>query len=116
MVEDDNGVRDLAVELLSSIGYITVEACDGKSALGILDRTPDVHLLFTDIVLPSGMSGIEMAAQARRMRPDLKVLFTTGYIDGSVAGHGDFAGGAELIDKPYRKAVLAEKIAGVLRA
>ncbi len=115
VVEDDHGVREMVVELISSLGYETVEASDGESALGILRSTPGIDLLFTDVVLPCGMSGVEVAARARRWRPDLKVLFTTGY-NKSVAGGAGPGAGAEVIDKPYRKAALARKIAGALRA
>jgi CheY-like chemotaxis protein len=78
--EDDDDVRAYTVEVLRELGYRVLEAHDGPSALRLLERQEGrVDLLFTDVVLPSGMNGEALAQHARAVRPDLKVLFTTGY-------------------------------------
>ena len=113
-VEDDVDVRNLVVGVLTGLGYDVVQAGDGESALALLDARADIDLLFSDVVLPDGMSGPEIAKRARRRRPDLKVVFTTGYAE---AGLGDLTldgAAAGLIHKPYRKAELAREIAAAL--
>ena len=114
VVEDDVDVRDLAVGLLSRLGYRPIEAADGKSALAALGETAEVALLFADVALAGGMSGVELAREARRRRPDLKVLLTSGYSADVIAAQEGLDEGVELIGKPYRKASLARKIGAVL--
>jgi CheY-like chemotaxis protein len=114
VVEDDPDVRALAVSLLSELGYDIVEAEDGHAALARLDERPDIELLFTDVVLPGGMNGHDIAREGRLRRPGLKVLFTSGYPD---AGDGDQPVDdaiSEFVRKPYRKSELAKKLAAVL--
>ena len=114
VVEDDPDVRALVVGLLIGLGYDTVEAEDGQTALARLEEHPDIDLLFTDVVLPHGMSGQDVAREARRRRPDLKVVFTSGYPD---TGDGDRPvddDRTDFVRKPYRKYELAEKLAAVL--
>ncbi len=77
VVEDDDDVRAYSVEILRDLGYRVIEAHDGPSALRLLERQFRVDLLFTDVILPGGMTGAQVAAQARGIKPDLKVLFTT---------------------------------------
>jgi CheY-like chemotaxis protein len=84
-----------------------------SSALG---RQPRVDLLFTDVVLPAGLTGAQVAAQARELRPDLKVLFTTGYARNAIFHHGRLDKGVELITKPFTYADLAAKVRDVLDA
>ncbi len=114
VVEDDAAVREACVGLLADLGYAALAACDGKSALAVLDRTPNLALLFTDVVLPGGMSGAELAPEARRRRPRLKVLYTSGYTENAVIHQGRLDDGVELLEKPYRKAQLARKLRQVL--
>lgn len=114
VVEDDTHVRQLAVSMLHSLGYQTVEADNAGTALQVLEATPQVALLFTDVVLPGGMSGTDLAWEARRRRPDLKVLFTSGYTEHTLVHHNRLPEGAELLTKPYRRAHLANKIHAVL--
>ncbi len=116
VVEDDTAVRESVVGLLRSLGYETVAAADAETTLRRLEETPDVALLFSDLVLPRGGSGADIARRARRRRPGLKVLFTTGHSDEAVARHGRLEDGADLIQKPYRKADLARKVAAALGA
>ena len=114
VVEDDADVRRLAHSLLADLGYQVVEAGDGASALAVLDEMPEVALLFTDVVLPGGMCGTELAREARRRRHGLKVLFTSGYSKKAIVRHGRVDEGVELIEKPYRKASLARKLDSIL--
>lgn len=79
VVEDYDDLRDTAVELFASFGFTALEARDGHAALGVLEKNPQVALLFTDVVLPGGMSGIDLAHEARGRYPELKVLLTSGY-------------------------------------
>jgi CheY-like chemotaxis protein len=114
VVEDDPGVRQLAVKMLHNLGYRTVEAEDANTALRVLDSTPQVVLLFTDVVLPGGKNGMVLAQEAQRRRPDLKVLFTSGYAKKVLTQQGILEKDVELISKPYRKASLASKLRTIL--
>ena len=108
VVEDDARVREVAADTLRDAGFQVVVARDGPEALALLGRLEPVDLLFSDIVMPGGMTGIELAQAARRLRPDLPVLLATGYGGpvGSVAGPG-----FEVLAKPYDQAALARRIA-----
>jgi CheY-like chemotaxis protein len=113
--EDDDDVRAYSVEVLRELGYRVLEAHDGPSALRLLERQEGrVDLLFTDVVLPSGMLGNELAAEARKHRPELKVLFTTGYARNAIVHHGRLDPGVELITKPFTYADLAARIRDLL--
>ncbi len=110
VVEDDPDVRELVVRLLADLGFATVEADDGATALARLEDNPDIDLLFTDVVLPHGMSGPDIAREARRLRPDLKIVFTSGYPDKVIQ---DLAWDGEMpliVSKPYTRAALAEAL------
>ena len=80
----------------------------------LLDETPENALLFTDVVLPGGMGGGELARAARVRHPGLKVLFVSGYTQNAIARSGELDDGVELIEKPYRKAVIAQKLSALL--
>ncbi len=114
VVEDDDDVRTYSVESLRDLGYRVLEAHDGPSALRLLQRQPRVDLLFTDVVLPGGMTGAQVAAQAHVMEPKLKVLFTTGYARNAIIHHGRLDKGVHLISKPFSLQDLAAKIRDVL--
>jgi two-component system, NtrC family, sensor kinase len=114
VVEDDEAVLETARAVLVELGYQTLAARSGTEALAVLRRDEPIDLIFTDIVMPGGMSGITLAREARQLRQDIKVLLTSGY-DASVAERQG-AGGFEILPKPYRQAQLADKIAGVLGA
>ena len=105
VVEDDPQVRMLAVLLLTDLGYRTLEAEDAEEALQLLGSESEIEMLFSDVVLPGGMSGVELAEEARRSYPDLKVLFTSGYTRDVAQRWG--MSGFELLEKPYTKAQLA---------
>ena len=110
VVEDDDDVRAYSVEILRELGYRVIEAHDGPSALSLLERQLKVDLLFTDVVLPGGMTGAQVAAQARGIKPDLKVLFTTGYARDAIVHHGRLDAGVHLITKPFNVSDLAIRV------
>jgi CheY-like chemotaxis protein len=111
VVDDDDAVRGVAVRQLTSLGYPVIAAANGAEALALLVGTPDVGLLFVDVSMPGGMGGVVVAERARRLRPQLKVLFASGNLG---AGLADEA--AQFIVKPYRKKDLAEKLQELLGA
>ena len=100
-----------SVEILRELGYRVLEAPNGQAALEMLDRQPEVALLFTDVGLPGGMNGRQLAEEARRRRPGLKVLFTTGYARNAIVHDGRLDPGVELITKPFSYPQLAAKLA-----
>ena len=113
--EDDDDVRAYTVEVLRELGYRVLEAHDGPSALRLLERQEGkVDLLFTDVVLPGGMTGAVVAQEARALRPELKVLFTTGYARNAIVHHGRLDPGVELITKPFAYADLAARVRDML--
>ncbi len=119
LVEDDAMVRRHVEGLLAALGYRTLVAENGAEALAILGRGERVDLIFTDMVMPGGMSGRDLAEAARRMRPDLKILFTSGYTNemlkaGGTASPPSAEPAANFIAKPYRRRELAAKLRAVL--
>jgi PAS domain S-box-containing protein len=114
VVEDEPDVRVFAVEALRELNYRVIEAQDGASALRLLDAHREIELLLTDIGLPGGMNGRQLADEARRRRADLKVLFTSGYARNAIVHHGRLDPGVELITKPFTFAGLAAKVRHVL--
>ena len=116
VVEDNAEVRELAVMFLKELGYKVIEARDGHAALASLKSKDTVDLLFTDIVMPGGISGAELARRALELRPGLKLLFTTGYAEETEADGSAFATGAEVLAKPYRKHQLAQTVRDALKA
>ena len=115
VVEDEAAVRQFTVEALTELGYRVLEADGGAAALRILDAHPEIALLFTDVVMPE-INGAKLAQEARRRRPELKILFTTGYTRNSVVHNGVLDPGVELIGKPFTIEELAAKIREVLDA
>ena len=113
--EDDDDVRAYTVELLAELGYRVLEAHDGASTLRLLeDRGCKIDLLFTDVVLPGGTSGAELAGLAQAARPGLRVLFTTGYARDAIVHEGRLDPGIELVTKPFAFGELAARIRDVL--
>jgi len=114
VVEDDHDVRAYTVEILRELGYRVLEAHDGPTALRLIEIVDQrLDLLFTNVVMPT-MSGRELADEARRIRPSLRVLFTSGYTKNSIVHNGRLDPGVEIIGKPFTYQALAEKIADVL--
>ena len=115
VVEDEPAVRAFSVEALTELGYRVLEADGASAALRILDNEPRIVLLFTDIVMPD-VNGAKLAEEARRRRPHLKVLFTTGYTRNAIVHNGVLDPGVEMISKPFTLDALAAKIRLVLDA
>ena len=109
VVEDEPVVRDLIVEVLKDLGYRALEATDGPSGLKILQSRQRIDLLVTDVGLP-GMNGRQLADQGRDHRPDLKVLFITGYAENAAVASGFLDHGMEMITKPFAVEALAARI------
>ncbi len=110
IVEDDPDVRSYTVEMVRELGYQVLSAADGMTALRLLGAHPELRLLFTDVGLPGGMNGRQLADQARQRRAGLKVLFTTGYARNAIVHHGRLDPGVEVIFKPFTYSDLAAKI------
>ncbi len=116
LVEDDEAVRSYALAALRSFGYQVVEAADGPAAMAVLQQRSDIELLFTDIVMPGGMNGRALADAARRLRPALRVLYTSGYTENAIVHHGRLDAGAQLLSKPYRRGELDRAVRLALKA
>lgn len=114
VVEDEDLVREYVVFQLTSLGYRVVAAPNGVKALELINTSPEIDLLFTDVVMPGGMGGRDLADAARLVRPDLKVLFTSGYTQNSMVHNGKIDDGVDLLGKPYRRDQLASKIRNAL--
>ena len=114
VVEDNEMVCEHVMALVGSLGYRAIKATNARDALAILAETPEIDLLFTDVVMPGGMGGRELAEAARRMRPGLRVLFTSGYTENSIVHNGRLDRGVELISKPYGREQLSQKLRKVL--
>ena len=114
VVEDDPAVRGFAVAALEQLGYRVQTASGGAEALAVLEDGAEFDLLFTDVVMPGGMSGRELAEAATELRPGLKVLYTSGYTENSVVHHGRLDPDVQLLSKPYRRDELARRVRRVL--
>ncbi len=113
VVDDDDGVRAIAVLLLRDLGYDVLEAHDGEAALAVLEQHDDVDLLFTDVMMPR-MRGPVLAEKARKLRSNISVLFTSGYTESVVMYRGARLDSARFLPKPYDRKELARKIRYVL--
>ncbi|MEA2995694.1 MAG: hypothetical protein QOG74_1243 [Alphaproteobacteria bacterium] len=114
LVEDNQSVRDYARSALEDLGYRVIEAGDADEALRLVEGGAQVDLLFTDVVLGSGLNGRELAAKITNSRVGLPVLFTTGYTRNAIVHHGRLDAGVHLLDKPYTQQDLARKIRALL--
>jgi signal transduction histidine kinase len=110
VVEDNPDVRRLVLRQVRDLGYEVIEAANGPQALQILDGGASIDLLFTDVVMPGGMTGRQLAEAAKVRRPGLKTLFTSGYTEDSILRLGKLDPGVRLLSKPYRKHELATRI------
>ena len=110
VVDDEPGVRMLVAEVLEELRYEVVEAEDGPSALKILNSKARIDLLVTDVGLPGGMNGRQVADAARSLRPGLKVLFMTGYAENAVVGNGYLDPGMSVITKPFAVDIIGNRI------
>jgi PAS domain S-box-containing protein len=114
VVEDDPFVRSYSINSLESLGYSVISAVEGNDALQKLRTDIHVDILFTDIVMPGGINGWDLADLARKLRPGLPVLLTSGYALDTLAKHGRLRAGAVVLTKPYRKADLARRLREVV--
>ena len=114
VVEDEPAVRMIVVDVLSDLGYAVLEAVDGRSGLQILDSGTRIDLLLTDVGLPGGMNGRQLADAARQRRPGLKVLFVTGYAESVAVGDGRMEHGMQVMTKPFAVAALAARVQGII--
>ena len=115
VVDDEPTIRMLIVDALGELGYSCAEAADGPSGLKILQSGARFDLLITDVGLPGGLNGRQVADAARALRPDLKVLFITGYAENAVLNHGHIQHGMEVLTKPFAVADLAGRVDRMLR-
>ena len=115
VVEDDARVRDHVSGQLKHLGYRITSAKDGPEALNILKGTT-FDLLFTDVVMPGGLTGRDLAENAKQLKPSIKVLYTSGYTQDAIVHHGRLDAGVHLLSKPYRLRDLAGKVRAVLDA
>ncbi|MBL4666118.1 MAG: response regulator, partial [Sneathiella sp.] len=114
VVEDDPDMRTLVVALVSSMGFTIREAKDGPSALMSIEKEGRVDLLLTDVVLPGGINGVELANKIEAIHPDIKTMFMSGYTENAFSENKLLKENAVLLNKPFRKADLARKIQQVL--
>ncbi len=115
VVEDNDLVLELVVEMMTDLGYCVLTAVDARSALGSIEQEERIQLWLTEVMMPDHMNGIDLARAARRRRPQLKVLLTSGYA-GFDPGGGHDAAEFPLLSKPYRRAELAKRVRATLDA
>jgi PAS domain S-box-containing protein len=113
VVEDEDDVRAYSLECLQELGFTVLHAAEGQSALRLIAEHPEIRLLITDVGLPQ-MNGRELAEEARRLRPELPVLFTTGYAQDAMFRQGKLDRNAELLTKPFNRTQLAERVRHLL--
>jgi CheY-like chemotaxis protein len=113
-VEDSADLRTVTVKQLKELGYRVLDASDAKSALKILAEHPDIQLLFSDIVMPGGMSGTELAEKVRDLYPGIRILLTSGYTARAMANGGHDVAEHALLLKPFRKTDLAVRLRQLL--
>jgi CheY-like chemotaxis protein len=116
IVDDEPTVRMLMTEVLEDLGYRAIEASDGAAGLRVLESDVRLDLLVTDVGLPGGMNGRQVADAGRVLRPDLKVLFITGYAENAVVSHGHLAPGMQVMTKPFGLDELASRIKEIITA
>jgi CheY-like chemotaxis protein len=113
VVEDDEHLLEATSEMLTELGYRVVGTCNAAEALHMLENGQEFELLFSDVVMPSGMNGVELAREARQLNKDIKVLLTSGYAEDVLQRHravDEFA----VIGKPFRRAELAQRLRSIL--
>ena len=113
VVEDDDRVRHVSADALRELGYTVMQAPDAHHALAMVATPSRIDLLFTDVVMPD-VNGRQLAEQARAARPELKVLYTTGYTRNAIVHNGTLDAGVELLPKPFTIEQLARKVRQVI--
>ncbi|MCJ2023596.1 CHASE3 domain-containing protein [Methylobacterium sp. J-067] len=115
VVEDEAGVREIACAILADLGYQVLDAADGEEALRVFGANAStVDLLLTDVVLPGKVRGRELAERVQALRPEVRVVFMSGYTENSIVHHGRLDDGVHLVGKPFKREQLARKVAEVL--
>ena len=116
VIDDEPSIRMLIAEVLEDLGYASIEASDGPSGMRVLQSPSRIDLLITDVGLPNGMNGRQIADAARALRPELKVLFITGYAENAALGNGYLGKGMQVVAKPFDMELLAGKIRELIDA
>jgi CheY-like chemotaxis protein len=114
VIDDEPAIRNLIVEVLQDLGYITLDAADGASGLQVLQSNPQIDLLITDVGLPGGINGRQVADAGRSLRPGLKVLFITGYAHNATAWEEQLEPGMHLLTKPFTMDELTVRITSLI--
>ncbi len=116
MVDDEDALLELAREFLEALGYRVLSASNGRQALEQLAKEPVIDLLFSDVVMPGGINGYELAEQASVSHPQIKTLLTSGYTEKSLAHNGQARFESNMLSKPYNQAELAKRVRALLDA
>jgi CheY-like chemotaxis protein len=116
LVEDDAAVLALGIEMLTDLGYQVTTASDANSALEILRRGDGVDVIFSDVVMPGGKTGVQLACEARKLRPDIKILLTSGYTGEALTRHTQDDEVFPLVAKPFRQQELAIRLRDVIES
>jgi DNA-binding response OmpR family regulator len=114
IVDDEPSVRMLVTDVLEELGYTAIEAADGAAGLSVLQSDVRIDLLVSDVGLPGGMNGRQMADAARVTRPDLKVLFITGFAQNAAVGNGQLEPGMHVMTKPFAMEAMATRIKALI--
>jgi CheY-like chemotaxis protein len=115
VVEDDPDLLEVAIQIVQSLGYAVYSARNAQEALSVLQRDVPIDLMFTDIIMPGGIDGVDLAHRARVMRPDLRVLLSSGYARDSLASDEDKANDVEFLAKPYLMGELGDRLEALMR-
>jgi DNA-binding NtrC family response regulator len=116
VVEDNDSVRDVAAAMIEEMGFEVITAINGPDGLKTIEERRDINLVLSDVIMAGGMNGPELAAKAMKIRPKLKVLFMSGYAPGSVRLMQDLPDSIELVNKPFTRNDLTEKVRRALAA
>jgi CheY-like chemotaxis protein len=114
LIDDEPTIRMLVAEILDELGYNVLQAADGAAGLKIIESDARIDLLVTDVGLPGGMNGRQVAEAGRVFRPNLKVLFITGYAENAVISHGHLEADMHMLTKPFPMELLATRIKAIL--
>jgi CheY-like chemotaxis protein len=114
VVEDHMDTLVLSAQTLRELGYTVLEAMDSRAALEMLEKEPEVDLLFTDVALAEGLNGRDLAREVTKLRPGIKVLFTTAFTRNAIIHHGRLDPDVELLAKPFSESALADKVQRIL--
>ncbi|GAC1575818.1 MAG: hypothetical protein NVS3B5_07050 [Sphingomicrobium sp.] len=114
VIDDDPTIRMLVGEILSDSGYAVIGSPDGAAGLLVLESNARIDLLITDVGLPGGMNGRQVADAARVNRPELKILFITGFAENAVIGRGRLDSGMFVLTKPFQMEMLAERVRDII--